>query len=189
MTMSRIGGMRPWPISRGASIVCSWPARDSRSSSTWLKSTARVVKYTAAPVTTRMTPRARVNHRVRRQRAVPNTSSPQGVSGAPHRADQVAVIAPVDLAAEVGDIHVDQVGVRRVVIAPDVVQYLGPGDDAALVAPEELQQGELLGAEVDRLTGAFGAPASQVQRQVRGLELVGLAGLDAAAAQGAQAGQ
>src|SRR3972149_3077295 len=160
MTMSRIGGRRPWPISRGASIVCSSPARDSRSSSTWLKSTARVVTYTAAPVTTRMTPRARGNHRVRRQRAVPNTSSPQGVSGAPHRADQISVVAPVDLTAEVGDVHVDQVGVRRVVIAPDVVQYLGTGDDAALVAHEELQQGELLGAEVDSLFRALWGPGA-----------------------------
>src|SRR3990170_4801380 len=120
-------------------------------------------------MTTRITPRATVNQSARRQRAVPNTSVAHRVARTADRADQLALVAAIDLAAEVRHVDVHEVGVRRVVVAPDMIQYLRAGHDAALISHQELQEGELLRAEVYRAAVADRSAAAQVQHQVRRL--------------------
>src|SRR3989337_397914 len=142
------------PSRRVARSACSRPALDSRSLFTWSKRTVRAVRYTAPPMTTRISPAAMVNQSVRRQRAALNASVSHRVARTAGRADQLPLVAAIDLAAEVRNVDVHQVGVRRGVVAPDVVQDLRAGHDTALVAHQELKEGELLRAEVYRATVA-----------------------------------
>src|SRR3989304_1425910 len=149
MTISARGSSPRRPSRRAASSACSLPPRAPRSLFPWSNSTVRAVRYTAPPMTTRISPMAMVIQSVRRQRAALNTSVPHRVARTANRADQLALVASIDLAAEVCHVDVHQVGVRRVVVPPDVVQDLRAGHDAALIAHQELQEGELLRAEVD----------------------------------------
>src|SRR3989337_835583 len=177
------------PSRRVARSPCSRPALDSRSLFTWSKRTVRAVRYTAPPITTRISPTAMANQSVRRQRAALNTSVSHRVARTADRADQLPLVAAIDLAPEVRHIDVDQVGVRRIVLPPDVVQDLRAGHDAALIAHQELQEGKLLRAEVDGAALADGSAAAQVQHQVRHLELIGVTGLDSPPAQRPQTGE
>src|SRR3972149_3138041 len=161
MAISVRGAPPRRPSRRVASSACSLPALASRSLFTWSKSTARAERKTAPRVMTIISPMATVNQSVRRQRAAPNTSVSHRVARPAYGADQFLAVAAIDLASQVGHVYVHQVGVRRVVVAPDVVQDLRAGHDAALVAHQELQERELFRAEVDGpavADGSAGAP-------------------------------
>jgi hypothetical protein len=95
----------------------------------------------------------------------------------------------VDFAAEVGDVDIDEIGICGVVVTPEVIEDLGPGDDTALVAHEELEEAEFLGAEFDDAAVARCAAAAEVEDKVFDGEFVGVPGLDAAAAECAEAGE
>jgi len=60
----------------------------------------------------------------------------------------------VELAAQPGDVHLDDVGVTLEVEVPDVVEKLALGDDRARVAGEVLEDRELAGGQLERLTGS-----------------------------------
>ena len=62
--------------------------------------------------------------------------------------------ALVDLAAQIGDVELDDIGLAAEVVVPHPVQDLGLGQDAARVAHEVAQQLELRGGQVDRVLAA-----------------------------------
>src|SRR5438128_10462897 len=83
------------------------------------------------------------NQRVSRHLARPNTSIPECVANAANCANQAWALA-VHLPAKIRHVHVHKVGVRGVVVSPDVGEDLHAGDDAPLVAPEEFKKAEFL---------------------------------------------
>jgi hypothetical protein len=67
-----------------------------------------------------------------------------------------------------------------------VVEDLGASEDATLVAHQELEQGELFGAQLNRATLAVGATSPKIESQAVYVDLRGLARLYFAPAEGAQ---
>ena len=102
--------------------------------------------------------------------------------------DQLAVEGLVDLAAEVADVHLDDVRVAGEVDAPHVIEDLALRRDVAVAAHEVLEQRELARGELDRLAVALGAPGAGVEAQRSDLEHRG-ARRRAAAEQRAQPGE
>src|SRR5437867_3036389 len=70
-------------------------------------------------------------------------SSTDHVAGAPDRVQQARLAAGLELAAQVGDEHLDRVRRGERVVAPDLLQQALARDDDALVAHEVLEQLEL----------------------------------------------
>ena len=62
-------------------------------------------------------------------------------------------LARVDLAAEVGDVRLDDVGLAVEVVVPDVIEDLGLGQHPLRVGHEVAEQLELRGREGDQLAG------------------------------------
>src|SRR5215813_6008046 len=60
----------------------------------------------------------------------------------------------VDLRAQPADVHIDDVGPAVEVHVPDLLRDQRPGEDVAHVAGEEREQEELLGSEIQTLSGA-----------------------------------
>ena len=65
----------------------------------------------------------------------------------PHAAHGLEALGP-ELAAQVADVDVDDVGAGVEVVAPDVREQLLAAEDLARVAQERLQQRELLGRQL-----------------------------------------
>jgi hypothetical protein len=89
------------------------------------------------------------NTRVSRTRI--GTAQPDGaqaVADAAHRLDVGAAERTVDLSAQVGDVLVHDVRESVVREVPDVVEHLGAGDDVTRVAHQQIEQGRLLGCQV-----------------------------------------
>ena len=96
--------------------------------------------------------------------------------------------ALVDLLAQAAHVAVHVIGAARVLIVPDTVLNLLPGEHLFLVAQQVLQDGELLGQQGDLLPAPGDPPLGCVQGQVAGGEQVGaLAGV--LAGHGPDAGQ
>ena len=71
------------------------------------------------------------------------------VADVAHGADQRLVLG-AELGPQPPDVDVDRAGAAEVVVAPDLLQQLRPGEDPARVLGEELEQLELLEGEVER---------------------------------------
>src|SRR5262249_22231155 len=78
----------------------------------------------------------------------------------------------VDLRAQPADVHIDDVGPAVEVHVPDLLRDQRPGEDVAHVAGEEREQEELLGSEIQTLSGAGGAVTHQVDLEIGDLELL-----------------
>src|SRR5688572_22412804 len=101
------------------------------------------------------------------------TVTAQSVARASQGLDGLTTERPVDLVAEVPDVDLDDVRVSVEVNVPHRVQDLTLGDDVALVACEEREQGELPGRQLQLDLPPPGTPCRRVQAQVPGLELRG----------------
>src|SRR4051812_15171096 len=88
------------------------------------------------------------------------------VASPPDRVQQARLAAGLQLAAQVGDEHLDRVRRRERVVAPDLVEQALARDDDALVAHQVLQQLELTLRQVDRALAAGDLVRVGVQRQV-----------------------
>ena len=55
-----------------------------------------------------------------------------------------------ELGAQAPNVHVDCPGAPEIVVAPDFLQQLGPGEDPTRVLREVLQQLELLERQIER---------------------------------------
>src|SRR6266508_448761 len=98
------------------------------------------------------------------------TGADQAVPGAAHGLERPPAERRVDLAAQVADVHLDDVGVAVVVGVPDVLEDLLLGHDLVAPAHQVLEQGELPGGEAD-LGGATAHLApGRVEAEVAGLE-------------------
>src|SRR4029078_8462867 len=127
----------------------------------------------AAP---KMTMTATVS-RTRTEDAVRSTASAVGQVGraqsvalAQDRLEVGALERPVDLPAEVADVHLDDVGVALEVLAPDPLEPLLLAHDLARVAEQSLEEGELPGRQRDVDVAAAAAAGDDVEGEVAELE-------------------
>src|SRR5579872_273260 len=88
------------------------------------------------------------------------------VANAPHRFDQFAREALIDLVAQVVNVGIDHVGERVQVVAPDMVGDLGTRQHLSRVAHQVLEKRELLGGELDDAVASANLVPHQVQYQV-----------------------
>src|SRR6185312_12317839 len=91
----------------------------------------------------------------------------EGVARTAHGADRIAAAA--ESLAEPPDMDVDRALVDINVAAPDAVQHLGTGEDAAGRLHEELEELELGRPEMELATGAADAVGLAIELEVAGL--------------------
>jgi hypothetical protein len=77
------------------------------------------------------------------------------IANATNRANKRAVIAGVDFAAEIVDVDIDDIGHGVKIEFPHLLDDRGARNGLALMAHEEFEEGELLGAEIDRMAPAL----------------------------------
>ena len=90
---------------------------------------------------------------------------------------QRPVEGEIQLAAKAPDGNVDDVGPVIEVHIPDLLRDFGAREHLAFAAHQQSQQLELLGRELEPLSGADSAPPREVDFQVRAGEIVGVAGV------------
>src|SRR5258708_9570002 len=93
------------------------------------------------------------------------------VADVPDRADQRLVLR-AKLRAQAPHVHVDSPGAAEVVVTPDLLQQLRPGEDPAGMLGQELQQLEFLEGQVERATVHPGRIGRLVHHQAAGADLV-----------------
>src|SRR6185295_5204733 len=92
----------------------------------------------------------------------------EAVSHASHRLDRPPAVGNVDLAPEVTDVDLDDVGVAVVGRIPDVLEDLGLRRDLADFPHEELEQGELPGGQVELVVSPPGQMRGGIEPEVTG---------------------
>ena len=92
------------------------------------------------------------------------------VAYAANRANEGAVIAGIHFAAKIVDVHVDDVGQVVRSKFPDLLDNGGAGNGLALVAHQQFQQSEFLGAEIDVMSSAAHRVADAVDFEVFDVE-------------------
>jgi hypothetical protein len=105
------------------------------------------------------------------------------ITGVAHRAHQRALGVELDFLAQLGDVHVDHVGLRVEVVVPDRFEQHRACHHLVGVPHQVLEQLELARLQVDGAAGARHAPRQQVHAQIAHLEYA-LAGVPALAAAG-----
>lgn len=110
------------------------------------------------------------------------------IAGATNRLDELSTAGiALQLAAEVIDVDVHDVGCGLAFELPDIGKQLGAGDAFSAVEHEVLEQGELLGGKADLATGAMDLVADAVELNFTTAEDL-VSELGAAAKEGAAAG-
>src|SRR6185503_11899101 len=100
----------------------------------------------------------------------------ESIPGPAQRRDQFRTEAVIDLAAQAPHQYVEHVREGIVILIPDVRRDGGAIDDLALVPHKQLQQGELLGGQLDRSGTATHRAGAQVHLEVRDAVSVGCEG-------------
>src|SRR5262249_19450424 len=90
----------------------------------------------------------------------------QHVSRASNRVKQPALALAVDLAAEVADVHVDDVALRVEVEPPHVLGDHGPRQHAVDIAEEVLEQRVLARGERDAARATGGGARGGIEREI-----------------------
>src|ERR1039457_1241721 len=85
------------------------------------------------------------------------------VADAAHGLDELLRVAVVDLAAQVADVDVDDVGEAVVIHIPDVLDDHGAAEGAALVAHHVFEDAKFLRGEVDGFGAADNLAADAIQ--------------------------
>src|SRR3954471_6206326 len=167
--------------------------RDSRSAETlvWWPKSSRMRRCVSSPTAIanvhRMANVSAADVSARRQR-IEMRSSTEDIARAADRVQQARLAAGLELAAQVGDEHLDRVRLRERVVAPDLVEQALARDDDPLVAHEVLEQLELALGELDVALAAAHLVGVGVELEVAGHQR-GRAARRAAAQQRAQAGE
>src|SRR6266700_2247457 len=91
--------------------------------------------------------RSRTLPQVRRLRLVCGIAEP--VAHPAHRMQEGAVKATIDLAPEIADVDIDDIGITEEVEVPDVFGNLRAGKHVPGMAHEVFQEGELARAQLD----------------------------------------
>ena len=94
------------------------------------------------------------------------------VADAAHRMDQLNRKTVVDLAAQVTDIHIDNVCQAVIVHVPNMLDDHGATQRTAGVAHHVLKDAEFLGREIDGLARAADAAAYSVENKIAHLQLL-----------------
>src|SRR6185437_1223649 len=94
----------------------------------------------------------------------------EDITGSTYGQDRLRPAGLFDAFAHPADMHVDQVGARVEVVAPDFLEQHGAGDHLAGIADQEFQQLELGRPQVDLLAATAYRAAHQVQFQVAGAQ-------------------
>src|SRR6266702_373101 len=152
------------PPARTLAAICADRLASDRSMSPARSACIRWTRY--APSTVSTTTSSAVYEAVSRTLIGSRTGSPHPVPDAARGADQRPFERPLQLAAQVPDVDVHDVGQPVVVVGPDVLQDPPPVDHLARVAHEELQQRELLRRQVDRPAVAGHRAGRRVQLDV-----------------------
>src|SRR3984957_8198464 len=76
----------------------------------------------------------------------------------------------VELASQIADLDVDDIGLRHEVEIPDILEQHRPGHDLARTAHEIFKQGEFSRQEVNRLAVPPGAPFNEIHLQMADLQ-------------------
>src|ERR1051326_6798630 len=71
------------------------------------------------------------------------SASAERVADTADGVDQPRLAIGLELAAEIGHIHLERVGAGTEIVAPDLLEDARPAEDDARVAHEQLQQAEL----------------------------------------------
>src|ERR1035438_8345450 len=85
------------------------------------------------------------------------------VAEAAHGLDELLRVAVVDLAAQVADVDVDDVGEAVVIHIPDVLDDHGAAEGAALVAHHVFEDAKFLRGEVDGFDAADNLAADAIE--------------------------
>src|SRR4051812_42039454 len=88
------------------------------------------------------------------------------VPGTAHGVQYARLTLGLELAPQVGDEHVDGVGLAERGIAPDLLEQLVARDHQSLVAHHELEELELAGGELEQAIAAGGLVRGRVELQV-----------------------
>src|SRR5260370_32052695 len=88
------------------------------------------------------------------------------VAYAANRSNQGAVVSGIHFAAKIVDIDIHDVGHCIKIEFPDLLDDGGAGNGLALVAHQEFQQSEFLGAEIDIVTPATHGVAHTVDFEI-----------------------
>src|SRR5215510_11522017 len=112
----------------------------------------------------------------------------QDVAGSADRVEELPLLRPVDLPAQIADVHVDDVALGVEVEPPHVLDQHRPREDAAGVAHEVLEQRPLARGQLDPAAAALHLARGRVERQVGQPQHRG-ASLRAAPEQGAHSRQ
>src|SRR5215210_699327 len=94
----------------------------------------------------------------------------QAIARAAHGLDRLDAERPVDLLAQVADVDVDDVRAVLVLAIPRVLEQLEAVEDLAGAAHERVEQGELLGRQLDLGLPAPDPPRRGVEPEVARLE-------------------
>ena len=89
------------------------------------------------------------------------------ITRASNSANQRHLARRIDFFAQATDVHIDQVGARVEVIAPDFLENHHPREDLPGVAHQEFQQLVLGGQQAQLLLAAAGFAGNQVEFEVR----------------------
>src|SRR6266542_583598 len=144
-------------------------------------------RYSAPPKATTVMPSATVYQKASRRRMVV-MSALHHVAHAANGVDQFVRMPRVHLLAQPVDHHVNDVGAGIEVIVPGILGDQGTGHHPPRVSHEVLENGVLLGRQLDQLSGAADLAGGGVELEVCHLEHGG-AELLGAAAQGLHPGQ
>src|SRR6266487_1619167 len=94
------------------------------------------------------------------------------VAHAPYRPDEWPGKAAVDLVAQVVDIDLDYIRRGLVIVAPDVLGDLVLAEYAPGIAHQIREQVEFLRGQLDRLIGAAGFVARQIEHELADHQLI-----------------
>src|SRR5690242_5490012 len=134
----------PPAISAWARARSPMSTSDRRSLRTWTYTKLA----TASETSVMPTANASVSRALSDIRLTPIGADP--IADAPHRHQVLTAERPVDLVAQAADVDVDDVGVTAVACLPYGFDQPLPRQHRTAVAHQELEQGELLGCQLDR---------------------------------------
>src|SRR5260370_37521113 len=88
------------------------------------------------------------------------------IANAANRSNQSPAVSIIDLATQIIDVYVHYVCRRFRIELPNLLDDGRPGNGLALMAHQEFQQGEFLGAEADRVTSAADDVADAIEFEI-----------------------